>query len=689
MKMRPLGIIGSVSLLLSCHMPSPAPISPPTVTVQTQPENVAVAPRVTYTPKSIPFGQITALGNQKWAFQISYSARQSGFRTQAFDCGEVAFARLEVSGPGLAAPIYADGSDGQQMFATSGCEITGTLSQVPYGKIIVRLSLYDANRELLNGATLTAGLVFDATTSSLEMSFRQSGVGQVLETLINGSFEDEFLSQQLDLPELQTFFDTLTGVSGTAPDYSFTTHPALVDIERVVADLKDNGGQVSTLNPADAAYLNAPGQARLDLQGVLMNQDVTVSVDDALSTDATVSSNGEVIISNLPPGDWTLRLSGPGYLPQNIPLTVRDNQTTDLGTRTLLTPVPTLSSLSPTQGVSGQSITLTGTGFNLIPANHTVTFGNTPATVTAATATSLTVTVPTLTAGTQAVRVRVGAGNLSNSLNFEAVTPSLTSVVPTQQSIGQSVVLTGTHFNPTAGNNAVTIGGVAATVTAASATSLTVTVPPGVHGSVQVRVKNLQSPQSNSQNLGIVPTLTSMSLTSGSTGDSVVITGTGFEPSPATQTTVRFGTTVATLSATSATSLTVSVPEAAAGSAPVTVQVGSHTSSPASAFTLLPRLTALSTGQSFQSKPALIREETLTLTGSNFDLTPANNVVNFGGGITAAASSATATQLTVTVPGSLGTPGDVNVSVTSNGQSSNTLVGIVPAVSLNFTGGFQ
>lgn len=57
--------------------------------------------------------------------------------------------------------------------------------------------------------------------------------------------------------------------------------------------------------------------------------------------------------------------------------------------------------------------------------------------------------------------------------------PSISSFSPVSGGVGTSVTITGTNFNTTASNNIVFVGGVKAAVTAASATSLTVTVPAG------------------------------------------------------------------------------------------------------------------------------------------------------------------------------------------------------------------
>jgi hypothetical protein len=57
--------------------------------------------------------------------------------------------------------------------------------------------------------------------------------------------------------------------------------------------------------------------------------------------------------------------------------------------------------------------------------------------------------------------------------------PTITSFTPTNAAVGATVTITGTSFNTTAVNNVVFFGATRATVTAATATSLSVTVPTG------------------------------------------------------------------------------------------------------------------------------------------------------------------------------------------------------------------
>lgn len=104
-----------------------------------------------------------------------------------------------------------------------------------------------------------------------------------------------------------------------------------------------------------------------------------------------------------------------------------------------------------------------------------------------------------------------------------------------------------------------------------------------------------------------------------------------------------------------------------------------------------PKLSTLTTAESLSGKAVLVRDETLTLAGHNFDPTAANNSVTFTlsdtSTVNATPSAATATQLTVTVPAGVNIAGDVGVKVTTHGQTSNSLTGTVPTLSLDITGG--
>lgn len=142
-------------------------------------------------------------------------------------------------------------------------------------------------------------------------------------------------------------------------------------------------------------------------------------------------------------------------------------------------PAPTITSFSPGTGSIGSAITITGTNFT---GTSDVNFNGTPATTfTVVSPTSITATVPTgVTIGP--INVTVGCNTVTSATNFivSNAPPTITLFSPTSGPISTTVIITGTNFDTTPANNIVKFNGVdAATPSAASATSLTVTVPTG------------------------------------------------------------------------------------------------------------------------------------------------------------------------------------------------------------------
>src|SRR6202034_175200 len=122
---------------------------------------------------------------------------------------------------------------------------------------------------------------------------------------------------------------------------------------------------------------------------------------------------------------------------------------------------PSISSLSPSSGAVGASVTITGLNFGSTQGTSTVKFNTTTATtITTWSATSIVATVPT-GATTGNVVVTVG-GNASNGVSF-TVFPSISSLSPTTGAVGASVTITGTNFGSTQGTSTVKFNGTTAT----------------------------------------------------------------------------------------------------------------------------------------------------------------------------------------------------------------------------------
>ncbi|MEU2842400.1 IPT/TIG domain-containing protein, partial [Streptomyces sp. NPDC007076] len=138
-------------------------------------------------------------------------------------------------------------------------------------------------------------------------------------------------------------------------------------------------------------------------------------------------------------------------------------------------------SLVPVSAASGESVTLSGTGFSTTAASNTVSFGTKTATVTSASATRLVVTVPE-GAAKEPVSVAVGGASVKSAETFTPAPgkPSVTSYAPPSGPPGTEVVLSGTGFASAATDNVVRFnGGRIAEVVKRADTALTVKVPAG------------------------------------------------------------------------------------------------------------------------------------------------------------------------------------------------------------------
>jgi hypothetical protein len=101
----------------------------------------------------------------------------------------------------------------------------------------------------------------------------------------------------------------------------------------------------------------------------------------------------------------------------------------------------------------------------------------------------------------------MGASDVTLYAQWLLIPPVITSISPSTGTTlpGATVTITGTNFNPTPANNIVNFGAVKANVTAATATSLTVTAPLGATYA-PVTVLNTGMPLSGSSSKPFLPT---------------------------------------------------------------------------------------------------------------------------------------------------------------------------------------
>jgi hypothetical protein len=152
---------------------------------------------------------------------------------------------------------------------------------------------------------------------------------------------------------------------------------------------------------------------------------------------------------------------------------------------------PTILSFSPTSGMIGTTITITGINFTGATA---VSFGGTAATsFTVVSSTSITAVIANGASGTVSVTTPGGIATLAG---FTYITPPIiTGFTPNVGIFGTSVTITGTNFGVAPTNNIVKFNGTTATVIGTpTATSITTTVPSGATtGKITVEVGSLKA----------------------------------------------------------------------------------------------------------------------------------------------------------------------------------------------------
>lgn len=253
---------------------------------------------------------------------------------------------------------------------------------------------------------------------------------------------------------------------------------------------------------------------------------------------------------------------------------------------------------------------------------------------------------------------------------------SITSFTPTSGAVGTQVEIKGNNFGSTNANNLVRFNGTLALATASTAGSITTTVPAGAAtGLITVTVGgNTATSATNFTVTTPVPTIISFTPASGPVGTSVVITGTNFSTTNANNI-VKFNGITALATASTATSITTTVPTGATTGL-ITVTVGGNTATSATNFTVT---TPLPTIVSFAPASGPVGTS-VVITGTNFSTTSANNMVMFNG-TTAVATASTTTSITTTIP-SGATTGPITVTVGGNTATSTTDFTVFSTISI-------
>ena len=326
-------------------------------------------------------------------------------------------------------------------------------------------------------------------------------------------------------------------------------------------------------------------------------------------------------------------------------------------------PAPTITSFTPTSGITGTVVTITGTNFT---GTTSVKFGGTVASsYTINSSTEIAATVGSGTTGTISVTTEGGTATSTGTFTYNAI-PVITSFTPSSGGSGASVTITGTNFT---GATSVKFGGTNATsYTVNSSTQITATVASGSTGTISVSNSNGTGASSGTFTFIPTPTISSFSPITGGSGTAVTITGTNLSDASS----VKFGGTNATsYIVNSSTQITAIVGSGATGQLSVVTPGGTGTSS--GTFTYIPAPTISSftpiTGGSGTS---------VTISGTN--LSDASNV-KFGGTNAASYIANSSTQITAIVGN--GATGQISVVTPGGTGTSSGTFTFIPAPTIS------
>jgi hypothetical protein len=353
-----------------------------------------------------------------------------------------------------------------------------------------------------------------------------------------------------------------------------------------------------------------------------------------------------------------------------------------------VTPVVTISAAS--LAITSPTVTIAGFGFDPTATHNVVVFNHGAiGTVTAATATSLTVTLTTRpnTVGNLTAVVTTNAQSSGAAGQIAAAAPVVATSSVNLAATATTLTISGTAFDPIAANNTVVFNdGAVGTVTAATSTSLTVTLstPPTSAGSLTA-VVTTDSVSSGAaiQVARVAPVVTSSSSSLAANATTITISGFGFDPIAAHNTVVFNNGAVGTVTTASATSLTVTFSTKPTSAGPLTAVVTSNSLSsgtPIQVATVAPVITASTANKGANGT-------TIVINGFGFDPVVAHNTVVFNDGAVGTVIAATANTLTVSFSTRPTTAGVLTAVVTTNGSNSATVqvATVIPVIPINTT----
>jgi YD repeat-containing protein len=493
--------------------------------------------------------------------------------------------------------ILFNGGGSLNSYLNSGTDLT--FDQLPtskttlVAKIFVNAVSAAGIAEKNDGNSVNSGFVFGwDSTGSLQLTVEKSSVNMKVttaaSTITTGQWIQVAFTWDGTIGNASAAHLFINGVeqsktssadgSGTLGYSSATNQPFRIGNASFDSARGSFNGKMAYLAVYRGRILSTTEMNQLDTQ--LPIQTVNASINTLTPSTGAVGSSIVIAGANFgsTQGNGTVTFNGAAATVTNwsgtsITATVPGGATTgnvvvtaggisSNGVTFVVTPAPSVTSLTPNSGGPGASVVIAGANFGSSQGNGSVAFNGIPAAVANWGAAQVTTTVP-VGATTGNVVVTAAGGVQSNGVAFTVLGPVITSVAPNAGAVGSSIVIAGSNFGPSQGSTSVTFNGTAATsISSWSSTSITAIVPAGATtGNLLVTVGGSASNAVTFTITGI-PSITSVTPNAGAVGSSVVIAGSSFGSSQGNGS-VTFNGTTATVISWNTNQITTTVPAAA------------------------------------------------------------------------------------------------------------------------------
>lgn len=241
---------------------------------------------------------------------------------------------------------------------------------VPDALLLVEAQVTDASLNNLPQADLAVALrhtnVSNPTTT---LNFQTTAVAKTMKSLLASNAAR---ARAINLTDLETLMATITGITGTDPNFSYTqNHPSLVKTANLASALVSSNPP--SLAASASSYRGAGATVNLTISGLLGSDKLQVQIADAASAIRSNlgngTSSGNVASLKSTPGSGIKVLVTPSgtqsvsYSYSASPSTLSLVDGVPQAVTITATPTLTLTGFSPSSGAAGTTVTIAGTGF--------------------------------------------------------------------------------------------------------------------------------------------------------------------------------------------------------------------------------------------------------------------------------------------------------------------------------------